>query len=157
MMGKEGLPFECFAGRVEVSYVTLYAWCKRHPAFLKAKQIGQAKLLEYDMQVMKAGIQGQLRRVSRETPVLDEKGRPTYDAQGKLVVIREYAPATYGQHAHKYRLGNVHRWKERIAEAEDSDAPAGMTDEEVTAALSDPKMEEMADRIAREIVERTKK
>lgn len=39
----QGLSFESFAGVVHTTKQTLYEWVKKHPDFLDAKHVGQAK------------------------------------------------------------------------------------------------------------------
>lgn len=59
----EGLSFDAFAGRVEVTRETLYEWARVHSEFSDAKKIGFSKCLtmweELGVKIAKGEIQGQ--------------------------------------------------------------------------------------------------
>ena len=44
---QDGYSYESFAGKVAVSFKTLYNWEKAHPEFLQSKEIGRAMQLMY--------------------------------------------------------------------------------------------------------------
>lgn len=80
---------------------TLYNWVNENQDFANAKQHGAALGQRWWERLGKTGVAGRLQRISKETPVI-KNGQPTYDAQGKLVKLIEYAPAVFAQQT--YRL-----------------------------------------------------
>jgi len=107
----EGGTFESFAGVVDVCYDTLYEWAKVHPAFSEAKNKGKAKSYKFYLDMGKMIAAGQLRRVSKETPVI-HNGKPVTDSNGNLVYEKEYAPAVPNAAIWIFIMKNMHGWRD---------------------------------------------
>lgn len=56
----QGLSFEAFAGKIEVTFKTLYNWAEANPEFLQAKETGQAKSRLFWEQLGNSGAAGHL-------------------------------------------------------------------------------------------------
>jgi hypothetical protein len=93
---------------------TIYGWIKDHEEFAEAKTIGIELMLRYWLEIGKAGILGQLKRIAKETPVIDKEGRPVVDREGKVVTIKEYEPAAFGQAAWIFTMKNK-GWRDKLS------------------------------------------
>lgn len=128
---KRGDCFTTFAATIDTTFQTTYSWLGKYPEFLEAKKKGEVLLLKWDMDLMKAGIAGQLKVISEEIE--------TVGIDGTKKVLKKYRAATYGQHMHKHRMGNVHRWVDKI-QLENTDSESALLPaSKVKAVLKNPK------------------
>src|ERR1700721_1643199 len=91
---REGYSFESFGANVGAHKQTLYTWAEVHPDFADAKKEGTALSLKFYEGVAKMQALGQLRRVSKERPMVDSTGKAMYDEQGNMMIEKEYEPVT---------------------------------------------------------------
>ena len=88
---------------------------KKHPEFLQSARMGLALARKFWDEATTRGTLGQLRRVESEKPVTDSKGNPIIDPHtGKVVMQRQYAPATFAQNFAKTIYHNRFNWSDSI-------------------------------------------
>lgn len=109
---QEGGTFESFAAVVDVCYDTLYEWVKAHVEFADAKNRGLAKSYKFYLDMGMRIAAGQMRRISKEKPMLDSNERPITDANGNLVYEKEYAPAIPNAAIWIFIMKNMHGWRD---------------------------------------------
>lgn len=108
----KGLTFESFGAEVGVHRDTLYAWAEKHPAFSDAKKRGVAHSELFYLKLSHSIATGQLRRLSAEEPMVRD-GKVVYDADGNMVMRREYAAAHTSAAMVIFLLKNIHRYTDR--------------------------------------------
>jgi len=93
---------------------TLFNWLDAHPEFLEAKRKGEEASERWWVNVLKAGSTGQLTRVKKLTPKMDN-GQPVIGPDGKVVMEVEKEPATFNATATIFALKNKFpaRWRDR--------------------------------------------
>jgi hypothetical protein len=101
---KQGGSFEAFAAIVKTSISTIYEWLDVHEDFSEAKKEGVALSLKFWEDIAKAGITGNLRRMTKEIPMMVDKVWPdgsitkevALDPNTKQVLYqREYAQSHF--------------------------------------------------------------
>lgn len=112
-----GHGFHTFGATLDpmVSHQTLYDWLDAHPEFLEAKSQGEKLSEKTWEEILRAGATGQLRRIKKETPKTDDFGNVMYDADGKVIMEREFEPAVFNATATIFALKNKFpaRWRDR--------------------------------------------
>jgi hypothetical protein len=93
---------------------TIYGWLEDNEEFAEAKIVGDELMLRYWLNIGKTGMTGNLRRITKETPVIDKEGRPVVDREGKVVTIKEYEPAAFGQAAWIFTMKNK-GWRDKLS------------------------------------------
>jgi len=140
-----GNSFWSFAANVDVCFKTLANWCDAHPEFLQAKNNGISKLLKFDEELGKAGVAGQLRRVSKTTRVINK--------DGSVTETHEYEPATFGQTFHIFTLKNryprLYRDKIQIEHAEADKSKK--LNQAMRDVMADPELAKVAKQLAEKI------
>lgn len=110
---REGYSFESFAANISVNRDTLYTWTEVHPEFSDAKRAGKELSLKFYEGVAKMQALGQLRRVSREKPMIDSTGAVMYDDKGNVLMDKEYEPVTGSAATLIFMLKNMHGWRDK--------------------------------------------
>lgn len=114
---RQGHGFHTFGVTLEpmVSHQTLYDWLDAHQDFLEAKSVGEKLSEKTWEEILRAGATGQLRRIKKETPKTDAYGNVMYDANGKIIMEREFEPAVFNATATVFALKNKFpaRWRDR--------------------------------------------
>ncbi len=111
---KQGGSFESFGAIAECHRDTLYAWLEPHPEFSDAKKRGTDLSLKFYEEMGKMIATGQMRRLVKEEPMVDKKGKPMLNpATGEVMYKREYAPAVTSTGAWVFMLKNMHGWRDQ--------------------------------------------
>ncbi len=111
---KKGGSIESFGAKVHCAVSTLYEWFKEYPEFSEAKKIAISYLHEFWENLGKTMATGQLRRTSKETPMLDSLGQPIYDKEGRPLMTREYEYAgTASPSVWIFSAKNMMKWRDR--------------------------------------------
>lgn len=121
----DGGAFESFAGTLEkCSRTSLYRWVEAFPEFKDAKAIGIDKSYLYWEKTGKSGMFGQIRRVSKETPMTyvfnkpghaeDGMTKPLLDNKGNIVTIKEYEQATFQASMWIFNMKNRFGWRDKV-------------------------------------------
>lgn len=111
---RQGGSFEAFGGVIRVAKQTLYNWTELFPEFMDAKKVGNNLSLKYYEDMGKLMSAGQLRRVKKETPMLDKEGKPMLDGKGNAIMEREYEYGTGAQSTWIFMMKNMHKWRDRV-------------------------------------------
>lgn len=140
----KGYSFETFAAEIGTHRDTLYAWCKTLKDFSDARNEAFDLNLRFWEQLGLQGATGQLRRISKEEPVI-ENGVPVLDSDGKVLMRREYEPATFGQAVWIFNMKNRHRWRDRVENVGDPGGDKGKPYATASEAELDRKIQEHVD------------
>jgi len=115
------MPYEAFAGLVDVDYDTLYEWERKHPEFSVAKKRGKAKQYMALMELYMKGTKGEL-TVNQETDELkldpgqkDAKGNPIIKSWTK----KKNGVNGFNVTAMIFAMKNMTGWKDRIEISEE--------------------------------------
>ena len=155
----QGNPFDTFGTRADVNVAprTLYEWKEKFPDFLQAVDRGRAAGLQHEIDTMRAGIRGSLVRVAHEKVIMTTRSEtvdgklvtikePARDAEDQIVTEKTFTGASYGQHMHKYKMANMHNWRDKTAITGENGEPI-MTPDKMKPFLSKEenvaKLEEM--------------
>lgn len=110
---RQGNSFESFGAVVDCGRASAYNWLAAHPEFLEAKNKGEILSLKFYEDMGKAIATGQLRRVTKEEPVLDARGKPVIDPNtGQVMIRREYAPSVTNAAVWIFTMKNMHGWRD---------------------------------------------
>jgi len=151
----EGGTFETFAAVVDVDYSTLYDWEGRHPEFARAKNKGKPKSYKFYLEMGKLIATGQMRRVSKERPIIDDKGRPVLGPDGKVLYEREYSTVVPNAAVWIFMMKNMHGWRDIRNHAFSGDGHGAPIPIEATKSTPQEKLKELMElrKVLREIEE----
>lgn len=110
---EKGGTFESFAAKIRHSKQTLYNWLKVYPDFVDAKNIGEGLSLQFYLNLGNMIATGQLRRLKSEKPLIID-GKVQYDANGNVLMEREWEYTSGGQSTWIFMMKNIHKWHDRI-------------------------------------------
>lgn len=144
----QGNTFKSFAGVVNVTKKTLYNWEKKYKDFAEAKEIGEGRREVELVKIGKLLATGQLKRLVREEPILNESGKPVYDRDGKLLMRREYAHTQGNAAAWIFLMKNMCKWSDqRLGAAENATTNSvNVSIRNELEAVQDEKLVEEAER-----------
>lgn len=132
----------------------VHEWQATYPEFHDAIREARSYSAKFFDDIGRNGIVGNLRRVKSETPILVD-GKVVIGPDGKVVVKREYEPATFGQAVYIFTRKNMHGWKDRTeisGEIKHVD-PVGQA---LSGIFADPKLAAAAKLIAEQLVTKPK-
>lgn len=109
----QGGSFEAFGAICKKCKQTLYNWLAVHPEWVEAKALGEVMSLRFYEEMGKNIAIGNMRRVTKETPVLDPDGKIVYDNKGNIVYHREYAGANTNAAVWIFMMKNMHGWRDK--------------------------------------------
>lgn len=92
----------------------IYDWFERYPEFADAKDRGEILSERYWLELGKQGMTGQLRKVVKETPMIDGQGKPIVGPDGKVLLSREFESTSFGQAAWIFTMKNKFHWRDRM-------------------------------------------
>lgn len=93
---------------------TIYEWARTYPEFSEAKNTAEDMAERFMDAIGHQGVTGQLKRVTKEEPILDAEGKVVFDSKGEAVMRREYEPATFGQSAWIFMRKNRSGWRDQV-------------------------------------------
>jgi hypothetical protein len=112
---------ESFAGKIGITKQSFYRWVEEHEEFSDAFERGQVKAFEFYENIGVQGITGRLRRVTRETPMLDAAGKQVYGRDGKPVTIKEYEYVRIDSATYRLFMRNKFGWKGDMQQGDDGE------------------------------------
>jgi hypothetical protein len=111
---KQGFSFRSFGSKVAAGRATLYQWVDANAEFADAAQKGREACSTYYENLGKMMATGQLRRIAKEEPVLNDRGEPVIDPNTGLVLKRyEYAPTQGNAAAWIFLTKNLLGWRDK--------------------------------------------
>lgn len=126
---RAGKSFRSFGAVAGCGKTTLYKWAEEHTEFADAISRGQPLLEEFYVKMGQMLATGQLRRVSKEEPVM-HKGKPVMDpVTGQVLMRREYEHVPGNATAWIFLCKNMVGFRDRREIGIDSNDPPPSTPE----------------------------
>ncbi len=109
-----GNSFESFGAEAGCGKATLYRWAENYPDFRESAQKGRQLCAKFYEELGKMMATGQLRRISKEEPILDDEYRPIIDpATGQVMKRYEYAATQGNAAAWIFLTKNMLGWRDK--------------------------------------------
>jgi len=130
---KNGLSFESFAGLIGIGRSAIYNWLEKHPDFEDARGRGQAASLFWWETLSRAGVGGQLTRVTKTITHPDG------------TVEKFMAPASFSAAGWIFSMKNRFGWRDRTELTGAGGGPIRIRDvSDLTDDEIDKELEELA-------------
>lgn len=136
---------------VMVSKQSIYEWEEVHQEFSDAINTGRALSQKYYEEIARSGMSGNLRRVSKETPLLHE-GKAVLDEHGKPLTKKEYDAATFNASSWIFTMKNRFHWTDKL-EHSGSIKGSNPIGDALGKIMKDPILSKAAQQIAEKLVE----
>lgn len=137
--------------RLMLSKDSIYEWEEVIPEFSDAIKAGRALSQKYYEDIARSGMTGNLRRVTKETPIIVDS-KAVLDKDGKPVTTKEFEPATFSAAAWIFTMKNRFHWKDKVEHSGEIHNPSPVGDA-LLKVMADPALAAAARKIATKLSE----